>query len=42
MAIGPDGERADPDQCGPDRKCYRSALAKPIPYNEVKFNDSDY
>jgi hypothetical protein len=28
MPIGPDGMQVSPDQCGPGRKCYRSALAK--------------
>src|SRR4051794_213987 len=32
MAIGPDGSRAAPEYCRPDRKCYRSALAEPEPY----------
>ena len=27
QAVGPDGKHAMPDHCGPDRKCYRSALA---------------
>lgn len=27
--IGPDGLQVSPEQCGTDRKCYRSALAKP-------------
>ncbi len=26
QAIGPDGEQAFPEVCGPGRKCYRSAL----------------
>lgn len=25
--VGPDGYRAAPEYCGPDRPCYRSALA---------------
>jgi hypothetical protein len=29
MPIGPDGLSVSPEQCGPDRGCYRSALAKP-------------
>lgn len=32
MAVGPDGMRASPEGCGPDRKCYRSALEKPTEY----------
>lgn len=32
MAIGPDGMRASPEGCGPDRHCYRSALDKPAEY----------
>jgi hypothetical protein len=27
--IGPDGELAMPERCGPTRKCYRSALSTP-------------
>jgi hypothetical protein len=29
QAVGPDGELAYPERCGPDRKCYRSALSAP-------------
>src|SRR5450432_2460277 len=29
MSVGPDGFHVDPDECGPDRICYRSGLAKP-------------
>lgn len=32
MPVGPDGCRVGPEDCGPDRQCYRSALAKPVPY----------
>jgi len=32
MAIGPDGIRANPESCGPDRKCYRSAVVKPAEF----------
>lgn len=35
MPVGPDGCRVDPDDCGPDRVCYRSALAKPEEYAVV-------
>ena len=35
MPIGPDGYRVDPDDCGPDRICYRSGLAKPEEYSAV-------
>ena len=27
MPVGPDGYRAAPEFCGPERKCYRSALS---------------
>ena len=27
LSIGPDGQHATPDLCGPGRECYRSALA---------------
>ena len=27
--LGPDGGHVAPDLCGPDRPCYRSALAQP-------------
>jgi hypothetical protein len=27
--VGPDGELVMPERCGPNRKCYRSALAPP-------------
>ena len=30
QAVGPDGQHAAPDLCGPDRPCYRSALAQPL------------
>jgi hypothetical protein len=26
MAVGPDGGRAQPKRCGPERSCYSSAL----------------
>ena len=32
MAIGPDGYRAAPEYCGPERGCYRSAFEEPPPY----------
>ena len=32
MAVGPDGMRVSPEECGPDRACYRSAFQKPAPY----------
>jgi hypothetical protein len=32
MALGPDGAPAVPEECGPDRKCYRSAVEKPDEY----------
>jgi hypothetical protein len=32
MPIGPDGSRAAPEYCTPDRSCYRSALAPPVPW----------
>jgi hypothetical protein len=35
MPVGPDGFRVDPDDCGPDRPCYRSAFAKPEEYSAV-------
>ena len=27
--IGPDGQQVLPERCGPERKCYRSALSAP-------------
>ena len=41
MPIGPDGCAAHPDNCGPDRVCYRSALEKPAPYRPG-MTPSDY
>ncbi len=38
MPIGPDGNRAAPEYCGPSRRCYRSALAQPIAYAPPKLN----
>lgn len=32
MALGPDGKDAYPEACGPNRSCYRSAVAQPIEY----------
>lgn len=32
LPVGPDGYRVCPQDCGPDRSCYRSALAEPPPY----------
>jgi hypothetical protein len=32
MPVGPDGLRAAPEYCGPERPCYRSAFAEPEPY----------
>ncbi len=29
MPVGPDGYRVAPEHCGPNRPCYRSALAQP-------------
>jgi hypothetical protein len=29
MPVGPDGYRVSPDECGPGRPCYRSALSQP-------------
>lgn len=29
QAVGPDGMHAAPEHCGPDRRCYRSALSDP-------------
>ena len=29
MPLGPDGEVAAPENCGPDRPCYRSAFEEP-------------
>jgi len=40
MPLGPDGAIAVPDQCGPGRKCYRSALATPPAYAVLKTSDS--
>ena len=31
MPVGPDGVRASPEECGPGRICYRSALSQPAP-----------
>ena len=36
MPIGPDGARAAPEYCTPERGCYRSALAAPEPYTPPK------
>jgi len=30
QAVGPDGHHANPEDCTPDRPCYRSALAQPM------------
>ena len=40
MPIGPDGLRAAPEYCGPDRRCYRSALAQPVAYVPPKLNQN--
>ncbi len=32
LPIGPDGSRAAPEYCTPDRNCYRSAFEEPPPY----------
>lgn len=42
MPVGPDGMRVSPESCGPDRECYRSALAKPDDYTVMmkKFKNS--
>ena len=35
MGLGPDGGRAAPSECGPDRKCYRSAVSEPTQYSHL-------
>jgi hypothetical protein len=40
MPVGPDGYVVGPDECGPSRKCYRSALAKPAPYVVLKIKEN--
>ncbi len=32
IPIGPDGQRAAPEYCTPDRSCYRSAFQEPEPW----------
>ena len=41
MPIGPDGARAAPEYCTPDRKCYRSALAEPLAYVPIKIQPDE-
>jgi hypothetical protein len=31
LPVGPDGQHAYPEACGPERGCYRSALSRPTP-----------
>ena len=42
MPVGPDGMRVEPESCGPDRACYRSALSKPAPYVPGQGGDDYY
>ena len=32
LPVGPDGSRAAPEYCTPERGCYRSALEPPVVY----------